>query len=79
MSTERYTHSTGHTPVKVPEPLDLDGGQNNRTTQNGGRCSALSRLFKTKRIRRTKVKTFTVKSNKPTASSVDGAPQNKPM
>lgn len=79
MSTERYAYSTGLTPVKVPEPLDLDGGQSKRTTRNGGRCFALSRIFKTKRKRRTKVKTFKVKSiNEPTASSV-GAPQNKLM
>ena len=78
MSTERFAHSTVLTPVKVPEPVNLDGGlQSNRTTRNGG--SALSRIFKTKRKRRTKVKTFEVKSNEPTVSSVDGTPQNKPM
>ena len=79
MSMERFAHSTGLTPVKVPEPVDLDGGQSNRTTRNGGRCSALSRIFQTKRKKRTKVKTFKVESNEPTVSSVDGAPQSKPM
>ena len=40
--------------MSTERPGDLDGGQSNRTTQNGGGCFALSRIFKTK-PKRTKV------------------------
>jgi len=45
MSTERYTYSA-LTPVKVPELGDLDGGQSNRTIQNGDMFCTVAHLKK---------------------------------
>lgn len=71
------SHST---PVKSLKPGDLDKDQSHednsentegRTNNNGGKCSALSRLFCSSKGDRTKVKKL--KSDSPAISSEDGA------